>query len=280
MAVARSSVRDGAIGSAGLWAACGLGIGLSFWKAEVDVRALLGVDARAQVARMVADMVPPETSLSFLTLMVWPVVETLQISIMGMVIAISIAVPMSLFATSTLTWTGILHERDAAASRVLGFAPYAMARSALSVLRSVPEFVWALMFVRAVGLGPAAGALAIGVTYGGMLGKVYSEILEGVNLRPAESLQASGAGRVSVIAYGMVPAALPALVSYTLYRWECAIRTSAVLGFVGAGGIGQQIELSLRMFNFRELATLLIMLWLFVIAVEAASASVRRRLVR
>jgi phosphonate transport system permease protein len=280
MAVARCSVRGRAIGSAGFWAAGGLGIGLSFWKAEVDVRALVGVDGRAQVVRMVAEMVPPEMSISFLTLMAWPVVETLQISIMGMVIAISIAVPMSLFATSTLTWTGILHERDAAASRVLGFAPYAMARSALSVLRSVPEFVWALMFVRAVGLGPAAGALAIGVTYGGMLGKVYSEILEGVNLRPAESLQASGAGRVSVIAYGMVPAALPALVSYTLYRWECAIRTSAVLGFVGAGGIGQQIELSLRMFNFRELATLLIMLWLFVIVVEAASASVRRRLVR
>jgi phosphonate transport system permease protein len=229
---------------------------------------------------MVAEMVPPEMSISFLALMAWPVVETLQISIMGMVIAISIAVPMSLFSTATLTWTGILHERDAAASRVLGFVPYAMARSALSVLRSVPEFVWALMFVRAVGLGPAAGALAIGVTYGGMLGKVYSEILEGVNLRPAESLQASGAGRVSVIAYGMVPAALPALVSYTLYRWECAIRTSAVLGFVGAGGLGQQIELSLRMFNFREVATLLIILWLFVMAVEAASASVRRRLVR
>lgn len=264
----------------GLWAAGAIAVGLSFWKAEVDAPALLAADARAQMGRMVAEMVPPEISASFLALMVRPAIETLQISIMGMIIAISIALPLSLFATSTLTWTGILHERDATASRILGFAPYAAARSALSVLRSVPEFVWALMFVRAVGLGPEAGALAIGVTYGGMLGKVYSEIFESVNLRPAESLHASGTGRVAVIAYGMIPAALPALVSYTLYRWECAIRTSAILGFVGAGGLGQQIELSLRMFNFREVATLLIVLWMFVLAVEAVSAAVRRVLVR
>ena len=162
----------------------------------------------------------------------------------------------------------------------MGFLPYGVARSVLSVLRSIPELVWALIFVRAIGLGPAAGALAIGVTYGGMLGKVYSEILESVSLRPAEALQASGARRVPLIAYSMLPAALPALVSYTLYRWECAIRTSAVLGFVGAGGLGQQIELSLRMFNFREVASLLIGLWLFVVLVEATSAIVRRMLIR
>jgi phosphonate transport system permease protein len=155
-----------------------------------------------------------------------------------------------------------------------------VARGLLSVFRSIPEFVWAFMFVRAVGLGPFPGALAIGVAYGGMLGKVYSEILEGVNPRPLETLQAAGAGRLALVAYGVIPQALPAFVSYSLYRWECAIRASAILGFVGAGGLGQQLELSMRMFNFHEVLTLLGLLWLLVAGVDTLSGVVRRVVVR
>jgi len=262
------------------WIALSGAVGLSLWKADVRMNDLFAPDARSQMAAMVRSMFPPELAPSFLRSMITPTAETLQISVMGMAVAIAIGFPLSLLATATITWSGILHERYSSSSRGVGFVPYAVARSFLSILRSIPEVVWGLMFVRAVGLGPFAGVLAIGVAYGGMLGKVYSEILEGVNLRPAETLQASGASRLAVVTYGMLPAALPALASYTLYRWECAIRASAILGFVGAGGLGQQIELSLRMFNFHEVATLLLILWGFVFAVETLSAMVRRSLAR
>ncbi|MGH7323694.1 MAG: PhnE/PtxC family ABC transporter permease, partial [Candidatus Rokuibacteriota bacterium] len=149
----------------------------------------------------------------------------------------------------------------------------------LSVFRSIPEFVWAFMFVRAVGLGPFPGVLAIGVAYGGMLGKVYSEILESANPRPLETLRAAGASRLAVVLYGLLPQAMPNVVAYTLYRWECAIRASAILGFVGAGGLGQQIELSMRMFQFDEVLTLLAVLLALVGAVDFVSGRVRAKVV-
>jgi phosphonate transport system permease protein len=132
------------------------------------------------------------------------------------------------------------------------------------------------MFVRAVGLGPFPGVLAIGVSYGGMLGKVYSEILENLAVQPSEALQATGATRWKVLVYGMLPQAMPHLVSYSLYRWECAVRASAILGFIGAGGLGQQIELSMRMFNFSEVLTLVLILFLLVAAVDFVSARARK----
>jgi phosphonate transport system permease protein len=154
-----------------------------------------------------------------------------------------------------------------------------LARGILSVFRCIPEFVWAFMFVRAVGLGPFPGVLAIGVSYGGMLGKVYSEILENLAVQPSEALQATGASRPKVLLYGMLPQALPQLVSYTLYRWECAVRASAILGFIGAGGLGQQIELSMRMFNFHEVITLVLILLLLVSVVDFLSAKARKAIV-
>ena len=264
-----------------LAAAFGLTLLGSLRLAQVDPRAFLHPGTLANVARFVGGMFPPKLDLEFLGLMLRPAAETIQISVMGTVIAVVIAVPFGLLATSSLMWRGILHERrPSVGRRALGVVAYAAARAVLSVFRSIPEYVWAFMFVRAVGLGPFPGVLAIGVAYGGMLGKVYSEILEHVNPRPLEALHAGGATRLGVIVYALVPQALPSLVSYTLYRWECAIRASAILGFVGAGGLGQQVELSMRMFQFDELLTLLGMLFLLVAAVDFVSGRIRRRLVR
>jgi len=207
---------------------------------------------------------------------VGPAIETVQISVIGTAIAMALGIPLSLLATSSLTWRGVLHERTSRTGRwLLGFVPYAASRAVLSVFRSIPEYVWAFMFVRAVGLGPFPGVLAIGVAYGGMLGKVYSEILENVSPRPLETLHAAGASRVGVILYGLVPQALPNVIAYTLYRWECAIRASAILGFVGAGGLGQQIELSMRMFQFDEVLTLLAILFALVASVDFISGRIR-----
>jgi phosphonate transport system permease protein len=201
---------------------------------------------------------------------------------MGTVLAIAIGFPLSLLGTASLAHAGILNDLEIAGSpgrRVARTLPYVLARTVMSVFRCIPEFVWAFMFVRAVGLGPFPGVLAIGVSYGGMLGKVYSEILENLESQPSEALQATGASRWKILIYGMLPQALPQLVSYTLYRWECAVRASAILGFIGAGGIGQQIELSMRMFNFHEVVTLVLILFLLVAAVDFLSARARKAIV-
>jgi len=207
-----------------------------------------------------------------------PTLETIQISLLGTIIAVMIGFPLSLLGTNSLIVRGILNDPEllgAPVRRTLRYALYFTARGLLSLFRSIPEFVWAFMFVRAVGLGPFPGVLAIGVAYGGMLGKVYSEIFEGVNHRPLEALQSLGANKLQIFFYGWFPQALPNFVSYTLYRWECAVRASAILGLVGAGGLGQQIEISMRMFNFSEVMTILIILFSMVAAVDYISAKVR-----
>jgi|SRR5690554_3836494 len=151
-------------------------------------------------------------------------------------------------------------------------------RGLMIFLRSVPEVVWALLFVRGVGLGPTAGVLAIAITYSGMLGKVYAEIFESVDQRPAQALMLAGGGRLEAFLYGILPNAAAELLSYTVYRWECAVRASVVMGFVGAGGLGQQIDLSLRMFAGGEVASILITFLVLVLLADLLSRLLRARL--
>jgi phosphonate transport system permease protein len=151
-----------------------------------------------------------------------------------------------------------------------------VARTVLVVLRSVPELIWALVFVRVVGLGPTAGVLAIALTYAGMLGKVYAEILESGDSHAAQALMRNGTGRLQAFFYGLLPQNAAELTSYTVYRWECAIRSSAVLGCVGAGGLGQQMDNSMKMFNGAEVATLLLVFVALVALTDRLSALLRR----
>jgi phosphonate transport system permease protein len=250
----------------------------SWRRVGVDVFLLFERHGRENIVKFVAGMFPPEHSAQFLSLMMRPALETIQISVMGTLIAIMIGFPIGILATRNFSVGGILNEADtsgAPARFALRFSIYCLARGVLSLFRSIPEFVWAFMFVRAVGLGPFPGVLAIGVAYGGMLGKVYSEIFESVNPRPLEALQSTGANKLQIFFYGWLPQVVPNFVSYTLYRWECAVRASAILGLVGAGGLGQQIEISMRMFNFNEILTILIILFLMVAGVDYLSAKVR-----
>jgi phosphonate transport system permease protein len=146
------------------------------------------------------------------------------------------------------------------------------------LLRSVPELVWALLFVRIAGLGPTAGVLAIALAYAGMLAKVYAEILESSDAHALDTLLANGSGRLPALLYGALPESSAELVSYTVYRWECAIRGSAVMGFVGAGGLGQRMEESTKMMAGGEVATMLIMFVLLVALADLVSKLLRRRL--
>ena len=242
---------------------------------ELDLGVLLRGDSATTMAQFLAGFWPPEHGHEFLALLGRATLETLAIATAGMSLALLIAVPCALFASSALSLSA-LHRGGRPAWWTVGLRwPV---RGLLIVLRSVPEIVWALLFVRAVGLGPTAGVLAIAITYAGKLGKVYAEIFESVDLRPARALLGAGSGRLAAFAYGVLPNAASEMISYSVYRWECAIRASVVMGFVGAGGLGQQIDLSMRMFAGGEVSSMLLTFLLLVLLADQLSRLLRGRL--
>ena len=209
----------------------------------------------------------------FLLLMLAETWRTVAMATAGVTLALALAIPFTLLSTRVISISAL--------SGRMARGPFWLrqgVRWLLIVLRSVPELVWALVFVRVVGLGPTAGVLAIALTYGGMLGKVYAEILESGETHATETLLRNGAGRMQAFFYGLLPASAAELTSYTVYRWECAIRSSVVLGFVGAGGLGQQMDNSMKMFNGGEVATMLLIFMALVALADRLSAWLRQSL--
>ena len=223
--------------------------------------------------QFLASFLPPAHGTEFLTMVLREAWRTVAIATAGLTLAFVLAVPLTLASTRVLS-VSALSGRMAAAPALLRQA----VRLLLIVLRSVPELVWALVFVRVVGLGPTAGVLAIALTYGGMLGKVYSEILESGETHATETLLRNGSSRLQAFFYGLLPQNAAELTSYTVYRWECAIRSSVVLGFVGAGGLGQQLDNSMKMFNGGEVFTMLAVFVALVALADRVSAGLRRAL--
>ena len=222
-------------------------------------------------AGFVMDFFPPEVNSEFLFLILRESWTTIAIATAGMALAMLFAVPFALSASSALSISSLTGPMNPA-----GLVIRQLIRWFLIVLRSVPELIWALIFVRVVGLGPAAGVLAIAVTYTGMLGKIYGEILESGDTQASRALLIGGGSRLQAFFYGLLPQNATELSSYTVYRWECAIRSSAVLGFVGAGGLGQQMDASMKMFNGGEVATILIVLMVLVAIADLMSAFIRK----
>ena len=242
---------------------------------ELDLAVLVDGDNTRAMGNFLAGFWPPAHDGEFLTLLGRATLETLAIATAGMSLALLIAIPAALLASRALSLS-VVHR----GGRPAWWANLARwpVRGLLIFLRSVPEIVWALLFVRAVGLGPTAGVLAIAITYAGMLSKVYAEIFESVDARPTRALLGAGSSRLAAFAYGVLPSAAGEMLSYTVYRWECAIRASVVMGFVGAGGLGQQIDLSLRMFAGGEVASMLLTFLLLVLLADALSRVLRGRL--
>lgn len=231
--------------------------------AQVQPGALFDPANLRTIGGFLAGFLPPETGAEFLRTLAQATLETLAIATAGLALAWLIAVPLAYLAS-------------AAAREQRTLKP--VSRGVLTVLRGIPELVWALLFVRVFGLGPASGVLALGLTYGGMLAKVYAEILESVDPAPVQALRHSGARRPLAILYGLLPQASSELASYTVYRWECAIRASVVMGFVGAGGLGQLMDQAMKMLNGGEAASILITFMLLVLAADALSGWLRRAL--
>lgn len=242
---------------------------------ELNLWVLFQGDDSHAMRNLLAGFWPPAFGAEFRQILLRATVETLAIATAGMALAMLIAIPGALLATHALSLSGFLRDGQPNWSGQLLRWPV---RGLLILLRSVPELVWALLFVRAVGLGPTAGVLAIAIAYSGMLGKVYAEIFESVDTRPARALLGGGSSRLAAFAYGILPNAAAEMLSYTVYRWECAIRASAVMGFVGAGGLGQQIDLSLRMFAGGEVFSLLLTFLLLVLLADRLSRFLRERL--
>ncbi|MDM0045372.1 ABC transporter permease [Variovorax dokdonensis] len=240
--------------------------------AQFRPAALFDANSLRVMGGFLAGFVPPSTDSEFLKLLGRATLETLAMATAGMALAFVLAVPLSLVVTRSLSVSRI----GPGPGRWPAAAVRAAARSLLMVLRACPEVVWALLFVRAFGLGPAAGVLALAITYGGMLGKVYSEILESVDTRPARALLEAGSGRLAALGYGLLPAAAQELASYTVYRWECAVRASVVMGFVGAGGLGQLMDQSMKMLNGGEASSILIVFLLLVLLADGVSMLLRK----
>jgi phosphonate transport system permease protein len=191
-------------------------------------------------------------------------------------LSILLALPLGMLATATLWRRGILVSAEIGGLQYqAGAVVSRLSRALLGFVRAVPDLVWALLFVAAVGLGPLAGTLALTVAYSGMLGRVYADIFEHVNPQPLEALQSTGATRLQIFLRGVWPQALPHLVAYSLYSFECCVRAAAVLGFVGAGGIGYEISVSMRLFEYGQVLTLLLVLIALLAVTDAASRYLR-----
>jgi phosphonate transport system permease protein len=234
---------------------------------------LLAPDSLTPALRFLADFFPPRMDAPFLLMVAQETWRTVAIATAGLALALVLAAPLAILSVRVLSLSGMAGRMAAGPAAVR----YAV-RGLLVVLRSVPELIWALVFVRVVGLGVTAGVLAIALTYAGMLGKVYAEILESGDAHATISLMRNGAGRLQAFFYGLLPQNAAELTSYTVYRWECAIRSSAVLGFVGAGGLGQLMDSSMKMFNGSEVSTMLLVFVALVAATDRMSAALRKAL--
>lgn len=206
-------------------------------------------------------MVPPD--LSVLNSAAVGALQTFQIAVVGTTVAAVLALPLGFLSARTVVSQPIFYP----------------ARALLNFFRSIDTMVYALFFVAAVGLGPFPGVLAV-VTYTTMtLAKLYSEAIEGIDQGPVDAVAATGAGRLQVLRFGILPQVVPLFASYVLYRLETNIRAATILGFVGAGGIGFYIQTYLRMINYPAAAAVLLVLVVMIMGVDFASSRLRARIV-
>ncbi|MCS6801456.1 MAG: ABC transporter permease subunit [Chloroflexota bacterium] len=245
-----------------LAAAFGWSLAAVDWRAGVVNDQGLPAFAEFLVAALQPDLRP-----SFVGRVIGALWQTVAYAVAGMTVAIVIGGILGPVASGAL-----------ARRRVMRWAQVTGARALLGFFRAIHELVWAWLFIAALGLSPLAGVLALGVPYGGILGLIYAQHLADVPAAPLRALQTTGARPWQVFFYGRLPLALPDLVSYTLYRFECGLRAAAVFSFVGLGGLGAEIQLSLSELNYREVWTLLITVIALILFVDWWSGEVRRRM--
>lgn len=238
----------------------------SFWSLDLQVAAFFSGESARSMGRFLAEFFPPDLSAPFLAKVGVATLETLAMSALGTLLAALVGLALALPASR-------LHGGD----RALARAP---TRLLLNALRAIPELVWAALLLISAGLGPLAGTLALALHTTGVLGRLFAEAIENAPSGPGDALRAQGVGLLKVTVYATLPQVLPQLVSYSLYRWENNIRAAAVLGVVGAGGLGQLLAFHMGLFHMHKTATLLAAMLLLVALVDALSYASRRWLMR
>ncbi|WP_083270815.1 PhnE/PtxC family ABC transporter permease [Bacillus marinisedimentorum] len=223
-----------------------------------------GITTMVQLAE---GMVKPALSSEILMLGLAASWKTLAYAATGMTLALVLGLVFGVLASGVLFRKGRLRR-----------AAKTIFRGLLGFMRAIHELVWAWLFVAAIGLSPLAAVFAIGIPYGGILGRIFADMLNDVPDEPVNSLKMSGASSLQRLLYGYFPLAAPDMVSYAFYRFECAVRSSAIMSFIGLGGLGFQIELSLHDLKYDEVWTFLYFLIALVILVDAWSRLVRGRL--
>lgn len=220
---------------------------------------------------------PPSLNLSNLSKYFWAMIETVQMAIIAMVISIVVAVPLSYMTSRNILEILIPGRRtwQVWTRKII----YSIGTLFANIFRSVNELVWALIFVSAVGLGPMAGILALGVHTSGVLSKLLSEGNEAIDPGPVEALTNSGAGFIKILIYAVIPQTMPHFVSMALYRFESDVRSASILGFVGAGGIGFYLFDKLRAFENADVSTILILIILTVWGLDKISATIRKKFI-
>lgn len=234
-----------------VWSAQGIGLTLS---------AL--TEGKRGAVLLISGLVDPDLSREWLKVCLTATVETIQIAVVGLLLAALLAAPLALALASNVGAPRPLREG---------------ARAVAAFLRGVPDLLWALLLVAALGPGPSAGAIAIGIHGAGTLAKLWAEQLESVDPAPVEAMTLMGAGGVATAGLAIVPLARGGIISLLLYQAECNIRSSTVLGFVGAGGIGQELAISLKLFRYEQLSTLVLAVLLLMLATDLISRIWRRR---
>lgn len=213
------------------------------------------------IGDFLARSVPPDWSV--LPRLWAPAIETVQIAIWGTLLSVVLALPLSFIAASNLhSWHWLRR----------------ITRQFLNVVRSINELILALVFVSAVGLGPFPGVLALALHGMGMLGKFFAESIEEIDHGPLEALRSAGASQLQVIAFGVVPQAITAWIAVVLYRFEVNLRSATVLGMVGAGGLGFELVASLKLFQYQETATCIIVITAMVVVADLISNALRSRI--
>ena len=239
---------------------------LSFWSLDLQWAQFISRDAVISMGRFIAEFFPPDLSSAFVRKVALGAWETLAMSALGTLLAALAGLLLALPASR-------MHAGDRGIAR-------APTRLLLNALRSIPELVWAALLLISAGLGPFAGTLALALHTSGVLGRLFAEAVENSPTGPGDALRAQGVGNVRVFLYATLPQILPQLLSYTLYRWENNIRAAAVLGVVGAGGLGQLLAFHMGLFQMNKTATILGAMLMMVALVDGASHGTRRLLTR
>src|SRR5450830_333749 len=249
-----------------LMAGVGLLIVLSFWTLDLQWAQFFSLDALRKMGRFVGELLHPTGEAAFLQKLLSATLETLAMSALGTLIAAVLGLLLALPASQT-------HANDKA--RFKGFT-----RLLLNALRSIPELVWASLLLIAAGLCPFAGTLALALHTTGVLGRLFADAFENCPPLPAATLRINGARPAVAFLYATLPQCGPQMMSYTLYRWENNIRAAAILGVVGAGGLGQMLKYHLSLFQMQAAATVIVAMLLMVAAVDGLSYVLRRAMTR